>query len=66
MKVTLQIEIDFESWFDEDREPKSKKEWAEFFSKNFVPEGSVIGVYDEDHHDIIAMNSINVKCIEIL
>jgi len=31
MKAVLKIEIDFESWFEDEREPKSKEEWADFF-----------------------------------
>lgn len=35
MKVILKIELEFESWFEDDRQPKTNEEWREFF-KNHI------------------------------
>ena len=65
MKATLKIEIDFDSWFDEDREPKSKKDWAYFFMSNLIVESSIIGADDGEIQDMVSLNSFKVECLEI-
>ena len=65
MKVILKIELEFESWFEDEREPKSKEEWAEFFNNNLMPEGSVIGVDDGEYQDMIAISSYNIECVDV-
>jgi hypothetical protein len=65
MKKTLQIEVEFESWFDKDREPKTNKEWAEFFSNNLMPEGSILGVDDGEYQDMVALSSFNIECTDV-
>jgi len=56
MKKTLTIELDFESWFDESREPKTNDEWAEFFSTFLIKEGGVIG----ENSDMVAIEKFSV------
>ena len=65
MKVTLKIELEFESWFEDDREPKSKEEWADFFSRHLMPEGSILGVDDGENQDMIALSSYNMECVDV-
>lgn len=65
MKVTLKIEIDFESWFIDEREPKSKAEWADFFFNNLMPEGSILGVDDGEYQDMVAMSSYSIECTDV-
>ena len=65
MKVVLKIEIDFESWFDEEREPKSKEEWADFFNDNLRPESSILGVDAGEFQDMVALLSYNIECTDV-
>ena len=65
MKVVLKIEIDFESWFEDEREPKSKEEWAYFFTNHLMPEGSILGVDDGENQDMIAMSGFNIECTDV-
>lgn len=65
MKVTLKIELEFDSWFEDEREPKTNEDWAEFFSTNLMPEGSILGTDDGENQDIIALNSYNIECLEV-
>ena len=55
MKATLTIELDFDSWCSEETQPKNKQEWLDFFSKNFVPESSVIGYNDGDFTQLVSI-----------
>lgn len=66
MKVVLKIELEFESWFEEEREPKSKEEWADFFSNNLMPEGSILGVDDGEFQDMVTLSSYNIECTDVL
>jgi len=62
MKIILkEIEINFESWFEKDREPKTREEWIEFFSENIFTEKSVLGEEIEEYQDQVLINSIEVK-----
>ena len=62
MKIILkEIEINFESWFEKDREPKTREEWIEFFSENIFTEKSVLGEEVEEYQDQVLINSIEVK-----
>lgn len=66
IKATLKIELEFESWFEKEREPKSNEEWAEFFNNNLMPEGSIIGVDDGNYQDIIALSSYSIECTDFV
>ena len=65
MKITLKVELEFESWFDDEREPKTKEEWSEFFYQSFMPKGSVLGKDDGEHQDQIALSSYSIECTEL-
>ena len=65
MKVTLKIELEFENWFEYEREPKTKEDWAEFFNNNLMPEGSILGVDDGEFQDMIALSSFSIECTDI-
>ena len=65
MKVTLKIELEFESWFEDSKEPKTKEEWAEFFSNNLMPEGSILGVDDGEYQDMISIKTYNIECDDV-
>lgn len=65
MKVILKIELEFESWFEDDRQPKTNEEWGEFFNNELMPEGSILGVDDGEHQDMIALSSYNIECIDV-
>ena len=64
MKATLEITVNFESWFDDDREPKTKEEWAEFFSQYFITENGVIGL-DGEYQDLVLLEGFSVECLDI-
>lgn len=65
MKVTLKIELEFESLFEDDRQPKTNKGWAEFFNNNLMPEGSIIGVDDGEYQDMISIKTYNIECDDV-
>jgi len=60
-KVTLKIEIDYESWFDVNREPKTKEDWTLFFQNYFNLESPVIGTEIDENTDMIYVNSFVVE-----
>ena len=64
-KVTLKIELEFESWFEDGREPKTNKEWADFFTYTLMPEGSILGIDDGEFQDMIALSNYNVECVDV-
>ena len=66
MKVVLKIELEFESWFEDEREPKSKEEWADFFNNNLMPESSILGVDDGEFQDMVALSSYNIECTDVI
>jgi hypothetical protein len=65
MKIILKIELEFESWFENEREPKTKEEWTNFFNQNLMPEGSVLGIDDGEFQDMILLESYHIECMEI-
>ena len=65
MTTTIKIEIEFESWFDKEREPKTKAEWVDFFMKYLISEGAVIGVNNKRHLDMISIYSLSLECVKI-
>lgn len=65
MKVVLKIELEFESWFEDEREPKTQEDWADFFNNNLIPESSLLGVDDGKFKDMIALLSYNIECIDV-
>lgn len=65
MKVTLKIELEFESWFKDERQPKSNEEWADFFNNHLMPEGSILGIDDCGYQDMIVLNSYNIECADV-
>ena len=61
MKATIKVELDFESYFSKEREPKTKKEWSDFFiNELFSHIPFVIG------KDMIALDSITITEVESL
>lgn len=60
-KITLKVEIDFESWFDGDNEPNCDEEWADFFSRHLFTEGNVIGVEYKDRQELVAIRSLTIS-----
>lgn len=65
MKVILEIELNFESWFEKEREPKTKEEWTDFFINNLIPESPLLGVDDGEYQDMIALDGYRIECIDI-
>ena len=65
MKVTLKMELEFESWFEDEREPKTNEEWSDFFNNNLMPEGSIRGIDDGEYQDMIAINTYSIECVDI-
>lgn len=65
MKVSLKICIEFESWFENEREPKTKEEWTDFFHPHLIPEGSILGTDDGTHQDMIAIDNYTIECIDV-
>lgn len=65
MKVILKIELEFESWFEDERQPKTNEDWAKFFSTNLMPEGSVLGTDDGENQDMIALNGYIIECLDV-
>lgn len=61
MKAIIIIKLEFESWFEEERRPKTKEEWIKFFINNLIPEGSILGVDDGEFQDIIALESFTIE-----
>lgn len=59
-KITLKVELDFESWFDEDNEPKTNEDWADFFSQHLFTEGGVVGVEYKDRQELVAIRSLTI------
>ena len=64
MKKTLQIEVEFESWFDKDREPKTNEEWVDFFAEHFISASSVIGDDEGLFQDMISIKGCNIEIID--
>lgn len=65
MKITLKIELEIDSWFEDDRQPKTKEEWSDFFNNNLMPEVSVLGVDDGEFQDMVALSSYNIECVDV-
>jgi hypothetical protein len=64
MKAKLTIEIDFESWFD--NEPKNNQEWIEYFLTYFITESGVIGVDSGDGNcNLISIISTEITNFKI-
>lgn len=66
MKAILKIELEFDSWFDEGRQPKDNLDWTKFFETHLMPQGSVIGIDDGVHQDMIALDRYNIVCTEVI
>ena len=64
MKKTLQIEVEFESWFDKDREPKTNDDWVGIFAEHFISASSVIGDDDGLFQDMISIKGCNIEIID--
>jgi hypothetical protein len=66
MKITMTVELDFESWFEQD-EPKTEHEWSQFFLDHLTPyPASVIGTTHEEHgQQLIALNSWSIDVTKI-
>ncbi len=59
MKILLEIEVNFESWFEE--EPKTKEEWEDYFTGYFLPQSGVLG----EEGELIALQTIKLKITNI-
>ena len=66
MKVILKIELEFESWFEDEREPKTKEEWAQFCNTHLMPEGSILGIDNGEYKDMIALSCYNIECTDVV
>jgi hypothetical protein len=64
-KIKFTLEIEFESWFEKEREPKTPDEWKEFFLNNIMPESSVIGIDDGEYQDMVALNTFDLEFLEL-
>lgn len=64
MKKTLQIEVEFESWFDKDREPKTNDDWVGFFAEHFISASSVIGDDEGVYQDMISIKGCNIEIVD--
>jgi hypothetical protein len=62
--MKLVIELDFESWFEDDRRPKTKEEWLEFFTRHLITESHVIGTEDFEHQDMVSIKSFSVIVVD--
>ena len=60
MKAKIIIELEFESWFDDEREPKSNEEWNDFFDVHLMPEGSIMGKEINGNQDLICIESYTI------
>jgi len=65
MEAKLTIDLDFESWFDNDIEPKTPQEWQTFFQQYLPIESSVIGIEDESGCRLVSLNKIVVTLTNI-
>lgn len=65
MKAVLKIELEFESWFEDEREPKSKEEWADFFTNHLITESSILGIDDGENQDMISMSGFSIECTDV-
>ncbi|NCD40945.1 MAG: hypothetical protein EOL88_02520 [Bacteroidia bacterium] len=66
MEVTLRIKLEFESWFENERQPKTKKEWEDFFNNNLEFSSSLLGADHGKYQDMIAINSYSIECTDII
>lgn len=64
MKKTLRIEVEFESWFDEDREPKTNEDWVGFFAEHFITTSSIIGDDDGVFQNMISIEGCNIEIVD--
>ena len=64
MKAKLEIEIDFESWFVNAREPKTKEGWTRFFEQYLIT-GSILGTEKGKYTDIISLSFCSIKVIDL-
>jgi hypothetical protein len=58
MKISFNIEIEFESWFEDEREPKNENEWINFFQEHLFEDSSVIGIDNGEYQDMVLLKSI--------
>lgn len=65
MKAIIKFEIEFESWFDDDREPKTKEEWADFFMEYFATDSGIIGEERGDYQDMVEIERFTTECLEV-
>jgi hypothetical protein len=66
MKIKMTVELDCESWMDDDIEPKNKAEWTEFFMKYLIEHPkSIIGSETENGQEIIALDSFSIEVTDV-
>ena len=63
-KLKIIIDLDFDSWFDEERKPKTNTEWEIFLINYLIPESSLLGIDDGEYQDMIALNNFSLNVIE--
>jgi hypothetical protein len=71
----ISLQLTCEDWFDKEVRPKTKEQWAEFFSQFLMPEMQVIGVEEEiepsdeegviSYSKMIAIDSWQIKVKKI-
>lgn len=67
MKIKMTLELDCVSWMDDEIEPRSKDEWAEFFMKYLIEyPRSIIGSETEKGQEIIALNSFSIEVTDVI
>lgn len=65
MVAILKVELEFESLFEKNRQPKSKEDWTEFFNIHLLKDTPIIGSDDGIHQDIIDIDNYSIECMEI-
>ena len=66
MTIKFEVELDFNSWFSPENEPKTKEEWQNFLMQAIFPSDILTNAENPDGN-AIDCNSIklNVKEIEL-
>lgn len=66
MRIKLLLELECESWMNENIEPKNKEQWTDFFMKYLIEyPKSIIGAETENGQEIIALDSFSIEVTEV-
>ncbi len=60
MKKKFILEIDFESYFEDDRQPKTDHDWAQFFFNNMFKETPILGENVDGNEDMVELNNFTL------